>query len=449
MFKAIVDRLDGWERMVDGLDAIAQTGRLEESELERKFINVLRKHARLQPDWTWNEENVDGQVHYTLKLSEHLAYHIQPQAELGHNQGFSSPTRPDFLITATRYLVNGEEKRHVLPQWAIFLDGFQYHASAQHRRFEGDVVKREQLRLHPGYAVWTLTWDDVVRFEQGLGGEEGGNAVDFVADTLASHPCVQHALTLARGLHREQPRLHSWRNNVDRLFALLENPAILPRESKSEWAVYFATFQELLFHKHHQEVEHALAQYMALPVDPPREKTLDFWLPLQLPKRVSPIAEVRAVVNLHSEGDVQIAWEAGSFDEPAKEDWEAFWTWYNMFQFFPWRSAPVAQVSPERLYVLPQAQSVRSLAAEPEGLEIWLEQMQLSFPDFSDQIQELWSAGYFQKPEDEDALTEICNERGESLFTADFVHPRTREVYGVTDPEAVAWLKARGYKIVD
>jgi DEAD/DEAH box helicase domain-containing protein len=64
MFKGIVDRLDGWERMVDGLDAIAQTGRLEESELERKFINVLRKHARSQPDWTWNEENVDGQVHF-------------------------------------------------------------------------------------------------------------------------------------------------------------------------------------------------------------------------------------------------------------------------------------------------------------------------------------------------------------------------------------------------
>jgi hypothetical protein len=294
-----------------------------------------------------------------------------------------------------------------------------------------------------------LTWDDVVRCEQGLGGEEGGNAVDFVADTLASPPCVQHALNLARGLHREQPRLHLWRNNVDRLFALLENPAVLPRESKSEWAVYFATFQEKLFHKHHQEVEHALVQYMALPVDPPRGKTLDFWLPLQLPKRVTPIAEVRACVNIHSEGDIQITWEAGTFEEPAKEDWEAFWTWYNMFQFFPWRSAPVAQVSPERLYVHPQAQSVRFLAAEPEGLEVWLEQMQLSFPDFSDQIQELWNADYFQKPEDEDALTEICNERGESLFTADFVHPRTKEVYGVSDPEAVAWLKARGYKIVD
>ena len=42
LFGAIVDRLDNWERLIDGLVPLTQSGRLEESELESKFVASVR-----------------------------------------------------------------------------------------------------------------------------------------------------------------------------------------------------------------------------------------------------------------------------------------------------------------------------------------------------------------------------------------------------------------------
>lgn len=449
MFRNIVDRLDGWERMVDGLDSLAQTGRLEESELERKFISALRKYARQSHDFTFAEENEDGEVHYSAQTHDSLTYHIQPQVELGTRQGYRRPTRPDFLITATRYLVDGVDQRDRLPQIAVYLDGFQYHASIAHARFQGDVEKREQLRLDPGFLVWTLTWDDLVRFEQGLSGEDEVAAGDFLADAAAAHPFVQHASTLASALPDDPPRTRQWRNNMERLLGLLVSPELLRGGVRGEWALSLAAFQDQLFKRHSKDVDVAFAQYLDLPSARPSERTLDLWLPLELPARQTSIAELRAVVNL-AHRVVEVNWTTGSFEAPAKEDWEAFWTWYNILQFFTWRSAPLAAAHEAVPYLFPDPPPTTEgrMAAEPEVDNAWLETLLEFFPDFASEIQTLWDAGYFKTQEDEDALTEIRDERGESVLGVDFIHPFTKEVHGVTDPADVRLVEKYGYIVV-
>ena len=54
-----------------------------------------------------------------------------------------------------------------LPMWAIFLDGYAFHAQAPNMRFYGDKEKRDGIRdslTHRLYS-WTLTWDDILLFE--------------------------------------------------------------------------------------------------------------------------------------------------------------------------------------------------------------------------------------------------------------------------------------------
>ena len=57
---------------------------------------------------------------------------------------------PDFLIT--RMDDRGQKI-------AVFLDGFQFHASTDLNNIAADAAKRRGLR-ESGHLVWNLTWDD-------------------------------------------------------------------------------------------------------------------------------------------------------------------------------------------------------------------------------------------------------------------------------------------------
>ena len=223
LFRSIVDRIDGWERLIDGLVPMAQSGRLEESELESKFVNALKRFAQEKASWEFQEERVDSDIHYFLRTDSGFEYHIQPQVELGQAEGFHRPTRPDFMITATRVPDDGSFNRAAIPQMAIYLDGFEFHASAQHPRFAGDIEKREQLRMHPGYVVWTFTWSDMVRFESELSGGLDGDRADFLAHALFTGPVQGNIQRLATATHEEVPAISNAPNNMSRFTPLAEN----------------------------------------------------------------------------------------------------------------------------------------------------------------------------------------------------------------------------------
>ena len=50
---------------------------------------------------------------------------------------------------------------------AIYLDGFEFHASAAHNNLAHDASKRQGVRAN-GAWVWNLTWDDVTDFHEAV-----------------------------------------------------------------------------------------------------------------------------------------------------------------------------------------------------------------------------------------------------------------------------------------
>lgn len=70
--------------------------------------------------------------------------------------------------------------------WAIFLDGYSYHAKAPNIRFYGDIEKRDGIlasTTHNLYS-WTMTWEDIQLFESGQDDSLGLNSVTRLIELL-------------------------------------------------------------------------------------------------------------------------------------------------------------------------------------------------------------------------------------------------------------------------
>jgi hypothetical protein len=133
-------------------------GRVEESELERRFRAAIRV-------WAGNATNkatltprpgagAGGREALELRVvgasGQTLRWLIEEQRDVASDP----PTRPDFLIT---------RQDAAAKPVAVYLDGFQFHASPEHNRLADDAAKRLALRSF-GLRVWNLTWDDVDAF---------------------------------------------------------------------------------------------------------------------------------------------------------------------------------------------------------------------------------------------------------------------------------------------
>lgn len=123
------------------------------SELERMFIDTLSamKSASEEPA-TCSPEFVNGKKGYRLALGD-VVWEIEPQVNLGPEQGVSVYCCPDFVmypIVATG---------HDCP-WkpvAVFTDGFEYHKN----EMADDTCKRAAIARSGKYRVWSITWRDV------------------------------------------------------------------------------------------------------------------------------------------------------------------------------------------------------------------------------------------------------------------------------------------------
>ena len=141
--------------------ADVEIGTVEESELERRFKAALRAWAASLPDTRASLTDVPGQGRYKAfelrmetgddpETSVRTHYRIEEQEGLG-----TSPSvLPDFRIRRldTR-----------APNIAVFLDGYQFHASPEVNNIAADTQKRRGIRDN-GDLVWNLTWNDVKTF---------------------------------------------------------------------------------------------------------------------------------------------------------------------------------------------------------------------------------------------------------------------------------------------
>ena len=79
---------------------------------------------------------------------------------------FAPSTLPDFLI---------KRQDEPAPEIAVYLDGYQFHASPEINNIADDAAKRAGVR-GSRRLVWNLTWDDVTAFHASVQREALGHA---------------------------------------------------------------------------------------------------------------------------------------------------------------------------------------------------------------------------------------------------------------------------------
>ncbi len=175
--------LDGWDKLekVEKLE-IGNHNALLESELERLFIEKL---ANARPDITLTARYFNGKNGYLLTLphpdGKAVGWLIEPQADLGIEEGVLRDSRPDFILHPT------DEREGVRPV-AVFMDGFAFHKIS----VADDTLKRLAILRSGRYWVWSLNWRDLP--EAGIANDDGpvawmreapnGKAVKYV-DAIA------------------------------------------------------------------------------------------------------------------------------------------------------------------------------------------------------------------------------------------------------------------------
>ncbi|MBI3302345.1 MAG: DEAD/DEAH box helicase [Deltaproteobacteria bacterium] len=122
---------------------------LFDSELEARFIEALRRMRSEDQPVSLSKELVNGKPGYFFRIGERV-YYIEPQVQLGPEDGVSIPAKADFVFHPARAQDGGKPV-------AVFTDGYLYHRN----RVGQDMAQRMAIVQSGRYYVWSLTWKDV------------------------------------------------------------------------------------------------------------------------------------------------------------------------------------------------------------------------------------------------------------------------------------------------
>lgn len=147
------------EQLVENLDQLERVASISDiyinpnfdSELEARFIESLRRLSGQGglPFVKLVQDIVQGKSGYLLEVGEQR-YWIEPQVDLGPNEGVKAPCRPDFVLWPTQ---SRSQRRPI----AVFCDGWAYHQES----IREDANKRSALVASGKFWVWSVTWEDV------------------------------------------------------------------------------------------------------------------------------------------------------------------------------------------------------------------------------------------------------------------------------------------------
>lgn len=197
---------------------------LFESDLEMRFIEGLRRSKTIPVEL--EHAIVNGKSGYTIKVSGH-GYTVEPQVEIGIENGVEVPSRVDFLITPLRQTVTPLRQMEAQPTIkpiAVFTDGFQFHGDikTENYRFDKDLEQRMALIKSGRYHCWSLSYQDVMtKFDV-------SNTIRFLSDVLAKKDLPSYL----QDIQNISP--------FDALIELLSNPYIKDWENLS--AAYARSF---------------------------------------------------------------------------------------------------------------------------------------------------------------------------------------------------------------
>ncbi len=339
LFEKIYKAQGKWDYAPGGLSKISNTGQIEESELEERFIanlkNYFTYHKRTDSDFRSLTEDGTTKYHLTIEKDKNnkLVFEIRPQVNLGPSDGVKYSTIADFMITCISAKINGaliENPFTEFKQIAIYLDGHQYHASEENNRFITDLEKRLSILDTGKYFVWVLTWTDLDLFKED-DDDNSQNEDDNISESLKyevmntvfRHPRVSG---IDNGLKKSP-------NNLSRLIYLMVS--FSDKYINDHFKIYNFLFQSN-FPQNSVSKEDA-QKYLSNPsldynslaknagkgsyalIDrPQRDKLADFRI-------------LQKIDNLEVIGSVFLKSKEKSYE---KDVWESFWRRFNIIQFF-------------------------------------------------------------------------------------------------------------------
>lgn len=150
--EVITDILADWNPQ--DLTSLKQiTVRPHETPIEQRFRALLTRWAKQEKaDPRLSPGQGGDQLTFRLgECADARTWTMTAQPKLGFVQ-------PDFVLS---------DNDASTPEIAVFCDGRQFHATAEHNRLGDDAEKRAALRER-GYLAWAVTHDDLDSFDQAL-----------------------------------------------------------------------------------------------------------------------------------------------------------------------------------------------------------------------------------------------------------------------------------------
>ncbi|NOQ32104.1 MAG: DEAD/DEAH box helicase [Helicobacteraceae bacterium] len=126
---------------------------LTESVLEALFISKLKNISL-----TWKpiitSRGHSGYFFELLQEKQKYSYEIELQVELTEKENVQVYSKADFII----YPLKNKDMKPIV----VFTDGFTYHEE----RVDVDTAQRMAIVKSGNYFVWSLTWEDIEKFDK-------------------------------------------------------------------------------------------------------------------------------------------------------------------------------------------------------------------------------------------------------------------------------------------
>lgn len=419
-FETIVAHSDAWEERPEGLTSVTESGRIEESELEERFVRLLSKWAADNKSWTFNEEKDRGVFNYRLSKQTYLVnieYSIRPQVPLGKKDGIPYSTRPDFLISCIGYNVEGKEYRDEVKDIALYLDGYQYHASASSENtFEKDINIRTGIAGNPRYMTWTLTWNDLSLFE--TTGKEGEFEQLFKSDFAGNY---RRLIKTVRGnavIYADKV------SNMRRLLQLLEFPLI--KLHINSWYAYLASFtEEFLKPSYDPNLKKELIAGQKIKESNYIQENKNFDSLIRVDGLPTlPFVRWKTWVNM-PKYEVHNILEYIPCNEIDREQWELFWSFFNIFQSGEYHNV----IEEDKVELV-------------ELLALYDELLHPLFTIF-------WEKNWINTHDDTLKFECIMNEDGDSIAEAELIIPQLKIVVAPSSDKCEEYFKENGYSFYE
>ena len=208
LLKRTESAMQGFQECHDDLASLRGEDEPDESMLEGEFLDLLEEYAGRCGDtfspladedgsgWLWQGTRAEDSADRKKRLLK-FEYRIIPEADICSQETRRIPyTVPDYLFELRSYELscyeegdsgiimqkydirnedrNNAENSFVPARILLYLDGYRYHgcsSAGEEPRFFRDLEIREELRRgNPGrknqYITWTLTWDDIAKYQK-------------------------------------------------------------------------------------------------------------------------------------------------------------------------------------------------------------------------------------------------------------------------------------------